>query len=186
MVDSYLFAPTHNHPLDLPDYNNAQTIPYFFVEPNQNVAEVLNQLAVSTQSAIFFDEYNNLVVMSKNYMMAKESERSTDFIISGNSDITVRSNPTTSIETGKSKLFVSTRVAVTTVGTSCLISSANAKVDTNKEKELSEIMKFDGVPTLFLFHNGNYSEIPYPYENPHELTGYHKDDIICYINKKVH
>ena len=29
-------------------------IPYFFVAPDQNVAEVLNQLAVSTQSSMFF------------------------------------------------------------------------------------------------------------------------------------
>lgn len=28
-------------------------IPYFFVPPDQNVAEVLNQLAVSTQTAMF-------------------------------------------------------------------------------------------------------------------------------------
>ena len=39
-------------------------IPYFFVAPDQNVAEVLNQLAVATQTAMFFDEYNNFVVMT--------------------------------------------------------------------------------------------------------------------------
>ena len=44
-------------------------IPYFFIAPDQTVAEVLNQLAVSTQSAMFFDEYNNFIVMSKNYML---------------------------------------------------------------------------------------------------------------------
>ena len=44
-------------------------IPYFFVAPDRNLAEVLNDLAVSTQSAMFFDEYNNFVVMSKNYLM---------------------------------------------------------------------------------------------------------------------
>jgi hypothetical protein len=44
-------------------------IPFFFIAPDQTVAEVLNQLAVSTQSAMFFDEYNNFVVMSKNYML---------------------------------------------------------------------------------------------------------------------
>jgi hypothetical protein len=36
-------------------------IPFFFVAPDQNVAQVLNQLAVSTQTAMFFDEYNNFV-----------------------------------------------------------------------------------------------------------------------------
>jgi len=58
-------------------------IPYFFVAPDQNVAEVLNQLAISTQSAMFFDEYNNFVVMTKNYMMPELSERTTDLVLIG-------------------------------------------------------------------------------------------------------
>jgi hypothetical protein len=58
-------------------------IPYFFVAPDQNVAEVLNQLAVATQSAMFFDEYNNFVVMSKNYMMPTKEQRSTDITLNG-------------------------------------------------------------------------------------------------------
>ena len=59
-------------------------IPFFFVAPDQNVAQVLNQLAVSTQTAMFFDEYNNFVVMSKDYMMPTEEQRSTDFVLLGN------------------------------------------------------------------------------------------------------
>ena len=59
-------------------------IPFFFVAPDQNVAQVLNQLAISTQTAMFFDEYNNFVVMSKDYMMPTEEQRSTDFVLSGN------------------------------------------------------------------------------------------------------
>ena len=58
-------------------------IPYFFIAPDQNVAEVLNQLAVATQSAMFFDEYNNFVVMSKNYMMPTADQRKTDIVLSG-------------------------------------------------------------------------------------------------------
>jgi hypothetical protein len=58
-------------------------IPFFFVAPDQNVAEVLNQLAVATQSAMFFDEYNNFVVMSKDYMMPTSAQRVTDFSLSG-------------------------------------------------------------------------------------------------------
>jgi hypothetical protein len=61
-------------------------IPYFFVAPNQNVAEVLNQLAISTQSAIFFDEYNNLIIMSKRYMMPESGERETVFSLVGSND----------------------------------------------------------------------------------------------------
>jgi hypothetical protein len=63
-------------------------IPYFFVAPDQNVAEVLNQLAVSTQTAMFFDEYNNFVVMSKDYLMPTEQQRSTDFVLSGSNNQT--------------------------------------------------------------------------------------------------
>jgi hypothetical protein len=61
-------------------------IPYFFVAPDQNVAEVLNQLAVSTQSAMFFDEYNNFVVMSKDYLMPTLDQRETDFVLSGSNN----------------------------------------------------------------------------------------------------
>jgi len=64
-------------------------IPYFFVAPDQNVAEVLNQLAVATQSAMFFDEYNNFIVMSKNYIMPSENSRGTDMILSGNNNQSV-------------------------------------------------------------------------------------------------
>ena len=63
-------------------------IPYFFVGPDQNVAEVLNQLALATQTAMFFDEYNNFVVMSKNYLMPSTTERATDFILLGNNNQT--------------------------------------------------------------------------------------------------
>ena len=68
------------------DNENDPIIPYFFVPPDQNVAEVLNQLAVSTQTAMFFDEYNNFIVMSKDYMMPSLEQRSTDFILSGSNN----------------------------------------------------------------------------------------------------
>ena len=68
------------------DSENDPIIPYFFVAPDQNVAEVLNQLAVSTQSAMFFDEYNNFIVMSKNYIMPSIAERETDFVLSGSNN----------------------------------------------------------------------------------------------------
>ena len=61
-------------------------IPYFFVGPDLSVAQVLQDLAVSAQSAMFFDEYNNLVVMSKNYIMPTVDERSTDIVLSGSVD----------------------------------------------------------------------------------------------------
>ena len=60
------------------------TIPFFFVEPNQNVAEVLQKLAVASQSSMFFDEYNNFIVMSKEYLIpTNEDDRVTDSILYG-------------------------------------------------------------------------------------------------------
>ena len=61
-------------------------IPYFFIAPDLNVAEVLNQLAISTQTAMFFDEYNNFVTMSKNYIMPSENDRSVDIVLSGSNN----------------------------------------------------------------------------------------------------
>jgi hypothetical protein len=61
-------------------------IPYFFVEPNVSVAEVLDSLALSTQSSMFFDEYNNFVVATKGYMIPSESEREVDMTFYGSKD----------------------------------------------------------------------------------------------------
>jgi len=61
-------------------------IPFFFVSSDQSVAEVLQNIAVSTQSAMFFDEYNNLVVMSKGYMLPGDNERATDLVLNGSDD----------------------------------------------------------------------------------------------------
>jgi hypothetical protein len=59
-------------------------IPNFFVGPDRTVAEVLNDIAISTQTAMFFDEYNNLVMMTKQYMIPSEADRSTDLTLYGN------------------------------------------------------------------------------------------------------
>ena len=74
--DNYVFKRTPNTPEII--------IPYFFVEQGQNVAEVLQKLAVASQSAMFFDEYNNLVVMLKEYLLpSSEEERPTDSFLLG-------------------------------------------------------------------------------------------------------
>lgn len=65
------------------DGESEEIIPFFFIPPDLSVAEVLEALAVATQSAMFFDEYNNLVVMSKNYILPLEEERPTDMILLG-------------------------------------------------------------------------------------------------------
>lgn len=61
---------------------NDPVIPFFFVEPDASVAEILQRLAQSTQTAMFFDEYNNFVVMPKEYLMPDISVRDTDDAIS--------------------------------------------------------------------------------------------------------
>lgn len=62
-------------------------IPFFFIGPDKTVAQVLNDLAVSTQTAMFFDEYNNFVLMSKDYIMPSESDRETVFTLRGTQDM---------------------------------------------------------------------------------------------------
>ena len=62
------------------------TIPYFAVGPDMSVAQVLSDIAVSSQSAMFFDEYNNFVVMSKNYIMPTVDERPTVTTLRGSRD----------------------------------------------------------------------------------------------------
>ena len=64
-----------------------QVIPYFFIGPDTSVSQVLEQLAVSTQTAMFFDESNNFVTMSKNYLMPTEAERETNLEISADQNI---------------------------------------------------------------------------------------------------
>ena len=61
-------------------------IPYFFIPPDTTVAQVLQNIAVSTQTAMFFDEYNNFVMMSKNYIMPSVTQRPTDMVLYGTKD----------------------------------------------------------------------------------------------------
>lgn len=61
-------------------------IPFFFIRPDTSVAEILSSLAMSTQSAIFFDEYNNLVLMSREYVLPDEGDRDVDLVMYGSKD----------------------------------------------------------------------------------------------------
>lgn len=63
-----------------------EIIPYFFISPDTSVAEVLSGIAISTQTAMFFDEYNNFVMMSKDYIMPPEGAREIDMTLSGSVD----------------------------------------------------------------------------------------------------
>lgn len=61
-------------------------IPYFFIPPDVSVAQVLQDIAVSTQTAMFFDEYNNFVMMSKNYMLPSPGDRPVSTTLYGTND----------------------------------------------------------------------------------------------------
>jgi hypothetical protein len=61
---------------------NDPVIPFFFIEPDASVAEILQRLAQATQTAMFFDEYNNFVIMPKEYLMPDISVRDDNSSIS--------------------------------------------------------------------------------------------------------
>lgn len=61
-------------------------IPNFSVAPDRSLAEVLQDLALSSQSAMFFNEENNFVVMSREYIMPTEAQRATDVTLYGSKD----------------------------------------------------------------------------------------------------
>jgi hypothetical protein len=84
LMDSIGFS---NYTFKRPDGETKEAvIPYFFVGPDTTIAQALQDLAVSTQTAMFLDEYNNLVLMSKEYVMPKdETVRPTDFTFIGDS-----------------------------------------------------------------------------------------------------
>lgn len=83
LLDSIGFS---NYSFKRVDGEKDLIIPFFFIPPDKNVAEILQDLAVSTQTAMFFDEYNNFIMMSKNYVMPTETERFTDFVLDGDTN----------------------------------------------------------------------------------------------------
>jgi hypothetical protein len=65
---------------------NELIIPYFYVGPDTSVAQALENLAISSQSAMFFDEENNFVMMSKGYILPTELERPAVMTLYGSKD----------------------------------------------------------------------------------------------------
>lgn len=64
-------------------------IPNFFISPNKTIMQVLQELAIATQTTMFFDEMNNLIVMSKRYLVPDSTEqRDYDIMLYG-SDVLV-------------------------------------------------------------------------------------------------
>lgn len=97
LLDSVGFS---NYSIRRLDEDNDPEIPFFFVEPDQSVADVLNKIAVSAQMAMFFDEYNNFIAVTKEYMMPSAGERNTDMVLRGTKDYTknlqIKNEPTSS------------------------------------------------------------------------------------------
>ena len=55
-------------------------IPFFFVPQDKSVAQVLADLAAATQSAMYFDEFNNFIVSTKEYVLPEPGARSSNSI----------------------------------------------------------------------------------------------------------
>lgn len=83
LLDSVGFS---NYVFKRNDNEDEMVIPFFAVGPDRTIAQVLSDLAVSSQTAMFFDEYNNFIVMSKNYIMPTETQRTTNISLYGSKD----------------------------------------------------------------------------------------------------
>ena len=83
LLDSVGFA---NYSFKRIDGETETLIPYFYIPPDTSVAQVLQDIAVSTQTAMFFDEYNNFIMMSRNYLIPDATARQTDIVLRGSSD----------------------------------------------------------------------------------------------------
>jgi thioredoxin 1 len=56
-----------------------------------------------------------------------------------------------------------------------------ATVDSFEQDELTKLFGVDGVPTIFLFVDGDAREIPYP-EVPSHLSGYSEKYLISFLD----
>jgi len=65
---------------------------FFYSKKEQNVMEVLESLAVSTQTSMYMDESNNLVAMTKERVIAKQKTK--DFWLYGNDNSLIKDDIT--------------------------------------------------------------------------------------------
>ena len=56
-------------------------IPFFFISPGRSVADVLRDLAVATQTTMWFNEYNDFCVASKNWSLPSIGRVSDDGVL---------------------------------------------------------------------------------------------------------
>lgn len=64
---------------------NETIIPSFFVATGRSVADVLKDLAIATQTSMWFDEKNDFCVASKNWALPSGDERPADGVLAGDS-----------------------------------------------------------------------------------------------------
>lgn len=83
LLDSIGFS---NYAFRRIDGEDEEIIPFFFVAPDMSVAAVLQDIAISTQTAMFFDEFNNFILMSKGFMLPELKDRETDTSLYGSKD----------------------------------------------------------------------------------------------------
>ena len=105
------YAGFSNYSFKRVDYEDEMVIPYFSIGPDMSIAQVLSDIAISSQSAMFFDEYNNFIVMSKDYIMPTVDQRDTDVTLYGSKDFArsnvlenTYSNDNALLSSGKKKL----------------------------------------------------------------------------------
>ena len=97
------------------DDENELIVPFFFCNSDKTIAEVLNDIAVSSQTSMFFDEYNNFILMSKGYMLPSINERATDSILTGNVDFDIDQLPNIlNISSVDKKVFNNGKINYTT------------------------------------------------------------------------
>lgn len=89
---NYKFLRVNDEPDDI--------IPYFFISKDVNVAQILNELAKATQTAMYFDEFNNFVVASRKYFFP-ETGRDIDFKLKGSKDSSRSKDGVTASTDGK-------------------------------------------------------------------------------------
>ena len=58
-------------------------------------------------------------------------------------------------------------------------------VDTIVESDLVDMFDIDGVPSIFLFDNGDGREIDYP-DNPSPYSGYREQYVVGFLEKLLH
>ena len=133
-------------------------IPFFFIQQDQTIAQVLNDIAMSTQTAMFFDEYNNFVMMSREYMLPTAAERDTDMVLYGSPDsgnmsnIMELSSQTNSVF-NDGKIVYTERSIQRNYGT--LDSAQSLDIDKNWTYKISELWNLPSDPDTTPDHSGN-------------------------------